>query len=254
MLELTAIGSAPEFIAPLEKPSWSSRLRGIQMTAAKAAAAAILLASLNSAWSRLGIQPIDLGPIFGSGPFAGIAGAVLAIIFYDFLAYWHHRFTHRFYWPVHAAHHSIRELSAFNSYGHFAERVTEFALIAVPVSLIQWDVPSIPYFIFAAVQVMAVYIHCPTTAQLGPLAAVFVCPRFHRIHHSLEPRHFDKNFGIFLTCWDVMFGTAYWPRPDEWPDTGVADVAEPASVLQYAAFPLTFISRRMGRFVEGASS
>jgi hypothetical protein len=49
---------------------------------------------------------------------------------------------------------------------------------------------------------------------------VFVTPQYHRIHHSIEPRHQDKNFGNLLTVWDRMFGTMN-RNYDEYPATGV---------------------------------
>jgi sterol desaturase/sphingolipid hydroxylase (fatty acid hydroxylase superfamily) len=49
----------------------------------------------------------------------------------------------------------------------------------------------------------------------------------------VEPRHFDKNFGIFTTLWDSVFGTAYFPAKDEWPQAGVADFPEPQSVVEF---------------------
>ncbi|MEL6701787.1 MAG: sterol desaturase family protein, partial [Pseudomonadota bacterium] len=44
---------------------------------------------------------------------------------------------------------------------------------------------------------------------------VFISPAQHQIHHSVEPRHFNKNFGQFLAIWDWMFGTLYIPEGRE---------------------------------------
>ena len=60
--------------------------------------------------------------------------------------------------------------------------------------------------------------------------------RFHRIHHSLEERHFDKNFGICFSIWDFLFGTAYEPG-DEWPHVGLADRMPPNSVREFLLHP-----------------
>ncbi len=49
-----------------------------------------------------------------------------------------------------------------------------------------------------------------------------VTPQSHRVHHSLEPQHGDRNFGVIFTIWDRMFGTLY-ANYDEYPDTGVLD-------------------------------
>jgi sterol desaturase/sphingolipid hydroxylase (fatty acid hydroxylase superfamily) len=57
--------------------------------------------------------------------------------------------------------------------------------------------------------------------------------RFHRIHHSVDPHHFDKNFGAGTTIWDQLFGTAHFPAADEWPDTGIADHPETRRLSDY---------------------
>lgn len=40
-------------------------------------------------------------------------------------------------------------------------------------------------------------------------------PVLHQIHHSDQPRHFDKNFGRILVVWDWVFGTLYIPAERE---------------------------------------
>ena len=37
----------------------------------------------------------------------------------------------------------------------------------------------------------------------------------HQIHHSDDPRHFDKNFGGSLAIWDRLAGTLYIPKGRE---------------------------------------
>jgi sterol desaturase/sphingolipid hydroxylase (fatty acid hydroxylase superfamily) len=82
-----------------------------------------------------------------------------------------------------------------------------------------------------------VWIHSPTRANFGPLRAWFVDNRYHRIHHSLEERHFDRNFGAFTTLWDRLFGTHYAPGPEEWPNVGLAEMGEPRGVGDWFAQP-----------------
>ena len=38
-----------------------------------------------------------------------------------------------------------------------------------------------------------------------------VSPAFHEIHHSVDTRHRDSNFGGVLTIWDKLFGTYVKP-------------------------------------------
>ena len=35
----------------------------------------------------------------------------------------------------------------------------------------------------------------------------FVTPRFHHIHHSSDPKHYNMNMGNVFTFWDRLFGT-----------------------------------------------
>ena len=61
--------------------------------------------------------------------------------------------------------------------------------------------------------------------------------QFHRIHHSLEERHFNRNFGTITPLWDVLFGTACFPKAGEWPKVGLADVPEPKTLREYLLMP-----------------
>jgi hypothetical protein len=45
-----------------------------------------------------------------------------------------------------------------------------------------------------------------------------------------------------------MFGTAFIPDQNEWPDTGIADHSEPRSVWDYVVHPISYVrnSSRIG--------
>ncbi len=40
-----------------------------------------------------------------------------------------------------------------------------------------------------------------------PISYIFLSPSLHWIHHSNNPKHFNKNFGRVLCFWDQVFGT-----------------------------------------------
>ena len=44
-------------------------------------------------------------------------------------------------------------------------------------------------------------------ADLKYLEFIFISPFQHQIHHSSDPRHFNKNMGSKLAIWDYLFGT-----------------------------------------------
>ena len=96
--------------------------------------------------------------------------------------------------------------------------------------------------------------HANLRTNYGFLKYILVTPQSHRIHHSIEPRHFNKNFGLFFSVWDRLFGTLY-TNYDEYPETGVEDDRFPlekgievfalfGTFLAQLAFPFTAIFRR----------
>jgi len=52
-------------------------------------------------------------------------------------------------------------------------------------------------------------------AFTGLAGRLFQSPAHHQIHHSDQPRHFNKNLGFALAVWDWLFGTLYVPEKYE---------------------------------------
>jgi sterol desaturase/sphingolipid hydroxylase (fatty acid hydroxylase superfamily) len=243
---------ALEHVGPMERYSWRERLPGILMNAVSGPLQLVLVLPLTWLWGKLGIAPLLVVPLWHWLEPLGTAGyltqIVVLVVIADFLAYWRHRAEHAWLWRIHVVHHAPRELHAANSLGHPVQNIFNFAFIVVPMSLFQIDGPGTPFMVGAILILAALYIHSPVEWHFGPLRRLIVDNRFHRIHHSLEPRHFDKNFGILLSIWDHLFGTAYEPG-EEWPEVGVAGVEPPRTVMQFLSLPL-----RVGRTEAPTSS
>ena len=190
------------------------------------------LAILGGATLRehLGIRPVIS---FTVDPGSAVLAAIIAAVAADFVFYWFHRFQHRFLWRFHSVHHSIENLSCTNSYHHWSEPLWSVFLVATPLAFI--DIRTIEQAGFLAFLLRAYpyYIHSPLRAHVGPLSGWIVDNRFHRIHHSSEVRHYDRNFGALTTVWDRLFGTAYFPAKEEWPATGIAAHREPRTIREW---------------------
>jgi sterol desaturase/sphingolipid hydroxylase (fatty acid hydroxylase superfamily) len=240
LLILTAF----ELLNPGSEQNLRSRVNGLAYWTVFIPLSALLLTALTWLWAALGIRPLLSLPAFQAfswiGPLAAVGAVLVAAIANDFFFYWAHRFQHRFLWRYHAVHHSIREMNAVNSYHHASEAVVSLLLYTIPTSLIVSDLgPGLP-FVSLAIWLHIVWIHSPTRANFGPLRALFVDNRFHRIHHSLEERHFDRNFGAFTTLWDRLFGTACFPERGEWPAVGLAEIDEPNGVREWIDLPARY--------------
>ena len=232
---LTAI----ELLLPREAQSLRQRLTGLAIWACYVPLSIVIFKLFGSLWAAIGIRPLVRLPL--SFDWAGIAAIVLAplaaALIYDFFFYWFHRAQHAFAWRFHAVHHSIRELNTVNAYHHVTEPVFQAVFLLLPVSLILADTgPAVPAMLIL-LHLQGGFIHSSSRIDLGPLR-LFLCDnRFHRIHHSVEERHFDKNFGAFTTLWDRLFGTAWFPERDEWPDTGLAEIDQPRSLRHWIDLP-----------------
>jgi sterol desaturase/sphingolipid hydroxylase (fatty acid hydroxylase superfamily) len=222
-----AILTPLELVLPRERHSLISRLRGATYAIIQIAFAGAVAVTFALGWRALHLPPL----LKGANPALSIPASLLIG---DFLYYWCHRAQHRWFWRLHAVHHSIRELNAINSYHHITEELVRLPLIALPMAVI-FGAGRLPEFTALGIvsALAGFFIHSPTRFHLGWLRYVIGDNRYHRIHHSLEPRHFGKNFAAFFPIWDVVFGTAYFPERDEWPATGLADQAEPATLGAY---------------------
>lgn len=230
-----AIVTVTELVAPIERPSLSAKIRGVGFSLVNVAASIILAAAFERLWRELGIRALMNIEVAG---WIGIPAAIMAsLLFSDFLNYWSHRAHHRFFWRIHRLHHCQTELCAATSYAHFTERCLRDMIFVVPLSLVMLDFPAVPFVLVAVRETLELYIHSPTELHLGALRWVIVDNRFHRIHHSTEPRHFDRNFGILFSFWDRLFGTAHEPTGTEWPAAGVAGIIPPRSLGEYVLFP-----------------
>jgi sterol desaturase/sphingolipid hydroxylase (fatty acid hydroxylase superfamily) len=162
-----------------------------------------------------------------------IVWPIVSLLFLDLFHYWKHRAQHRFFWKYHAVHHSIENLSAVNSYHHWTDPIFSVAMVAIPMALlIGMDTPAF-FVVSTLISLQGPFIHSNTRFNLGIFNRVIADNRFHRIHHSVEGRHFHKNFGERSTIWDQIFGTAHFPGPLEWPGTGLVGLSEPKLTTDY---------------------
>lgn len=168
---------------------------------------------------------------------SAIAVGVAVILTKDLLFYVEHRIQHRWLWRWHAPHHAIRNLSAANSWHHWSEIVMFAIFVSLPLSLLSPAFGPRSLLVGLILSWQPIYLHSSTRLQLGPLRWLIVDSRYHRIHHSLEPRHFEKNFGAATPLWDWLFGTLHMPTKGEWPDVGLADVDEPTTISQWSLLP-----------------
>lgn len=176
---------------------------------------------------------IDLAGI--AARFSGVAKpvavgflALIPILVYDFFFYWWHRTQHtnRWLWELHKLHHTDGNMNITTTKRqHFLEEPLKALFIGVPLTLFFSFTPVEAVLVTRLSGVWQFFIHANVNWRFGPLTLILCGPQFHRIHHSTEPEHLNRNFAVWFPIWDVLFGTHYTPKKDEFPRTGVAGSA-----------------------------
>jgi sterol desaturase/sphingolipid hydroxylase (fatty acid hydroxylase superfamily) len=238
---IIAICTLVEHFSAVERYPLRSRLPGLAMNIVQKPLTLVVVWPLSQVWQSFAVGKLFVVPLWSWIAPLGLAAYAIQFVLLamaeDFLVYWRHRFEHKAFWHIHAVHHSPTELHAANDIGHPLQAVFGLLFVSIPLSLVEFDGPATPALVGFMLFLLTYYIHSPTRLHFGPLRKLLVDNRFHRIHHSIEERHFDKNFAVCFSIWDRMFGTAYDPEPDEWPDVGLADIPPPATIKDYLLLP-----------------
>ncbi|MEZ5381913.1 MAG: sterol desaturase family protein [Microthrixaceae bacterium] len=135
-------------------------------------------------------------------------GFAMAMVAWDFLYYWDHRWMHevRLLWANHVSHHS-------------SQRYNLSTALRQPWSgiLTHWVFLPMPLLGFtpAATAKAGLYnllyqywVHTEAIDRLpAPVEAVMNTASHHRVHHGANPQYLDRNYAGIFIVWDRIFGT-----------------------------------------------
>ena len=170
----------------------------------------------------------DLVPWLAGAP---LVSFLIYLVVLDFVAYWLHRWQHRFnwWWSLHALHHSQREMSFWSDdRNHLLDDLLVDSAHVVVALLI--GVPPGQFItLVVASRMIESLSHANLRVHFGHIGErLLVSPRFHRVHHAIGLGHEGKtqgcNFAVLFPIWDVLFGTANFERT--FPATGIRDQAD----------------------------
>ena len=164
----------------------------------------------------------------------------------DFIQWNIHRLLHRvpWLWEFHKVHHSVEEMGfAAHLRFHWMENVVYRVLEYIPLAMIGFGIDD---FFVVHLFTLAVghFNHSNIKVPLGPLKYIFNNPQMHIWHHAMEwpeGNPYGINFGLTLSIWDYLFGTAEIPHDGRDIKLGFEDLEE---------FPDSFV----GQVVHGFRS
>jgi sterol desaturase/sphingolipid hydroxylase (fatty acid hydroxylase superfamily) len=213
-----AVGISCEVLAPLHEGRRAWRAWVVDLTHALGDRAIIIpLVALALA----GVGPaitaaVPAGFRHGLAGLPWYAQAVIVLVVTDFANYWAHRMLHRVpsLWAFHSVHHSSERLDWLaTSRVHPLDLTINIVAVTLPtyalgkIELAPWLLTF--FFVYPFVT------HANARIRTRALGAVLVTPAFHHWHHTAEHEAYDRNFGMFLSLWDRLFGTAI--DPEEFP-------------------------------------
>jgi sterol desaturase/sphingolipid hydroxylase (fatty acid hydroxylase superfamily)/uncharacterized membrane protein YhhN len=135
-------------------------------------------------------------------------GWLLALVFYDFCYYWLHRAGHEsaLFWAAHVVHHQSQDYNLSTALRQTSSGVLLGWIFYVPMALA--GVPPLVFGIVAMVDLLyQFWVHTEHVPKLGWFDRVFVSPSNHRVHHAVNDRYLDRNYGGILILWDRLFGS-----------------------------------------------
>ncbi|HEY0886654.1 MAG TPA: lysoplasmalogenase family protein [Ramlibacter sp.] len=135
-------------------------------------------------------------------------GWLLALLFYDFCYYWLHRAGHEVavFWAAHVVHHQSQDYNLSTALRQTSSGALLGWIFYLPMALA--GVPPLVFGVVALVDLLyQFWVHTEHVPKLGWFDRWFCSPSNHRVHHAVNDRYLDRNYGGVLIVWDRLFGT-----------------------------------------------
>jgi sterol desaturase/sphingolipid hydroxylase (fatty acid hydroxylase superfamily) len=194
---------------------------------------------------------------------------VLQLLAYEFAYWFAHYLFHKIpaLWEFHKVHHSAEVMTTFTELRQHPVEILAFVnLIGLSTGLVFGVMtylfgPGVQPFTLLNGNILLMvflitYGHLRHShmwiAFTGPAGRVLQSPAHHQIHHSDDPKHFDRNLGYALAVWDWAFGTLYVPAKTREPIVFGVGEENPRfrSALGNCVWPFARSGREVARLLQ----
>jgi sterol desaturase/sphingolipid hydroxylase (fatty acid hydroxylase superfamily) len=138
--------------------------------------------------------------------------ATIAFLLVDFFHYLSHRLHHQIpvLWRFHRLHHTDKKVNAMTTVLHHPFEIISSFIVNISCYVL-FDIPVIIILVHALIAGL----HSPfthTSMTLSErwnrfLSYFIITPNYHRVHHSLDMKEGNSNFGIIFPFWDKLLGS-----------------------------------------------
>lgn len=142
------------------------------------------------------------------------ARVLAVLVLAEVAGYWVHRAAHRLpiLWRFHALHHRPKHLYWLEAWRqHPIDFVLHGIAVGVPGALLDASLADIGAVVLLR-KTYTTFLHANLRWRLTGLGRWIATPSFHRVHHSHDPREYDRNFAGMFPLLDRLFGTYLEPH------------------------------------------
>lgn len=142
----------------------------------------------------------------------GWKNTAASLVLLDFAAWWWHYLSHRYplLWRLHKVHHSDLDYDFSTTYRtHWAEMAAETLERLALYALVGPTLATMALFEIVNIllsQCQHANVRMPEPWE-SLVSRVFMTSHKHYIHHSMNPKDYDSNYGVIFSLWDKLFGT-----------------------------------------------
>lgn len=157
----------------------------------------------------------------------------------DFIQWNVHRLLHRvpFLWEFHKVHHSVEQMGfAAHLRFHWMETIVYKTIQYIPLAMLGFGIKDF-FIVHIITLTVGHFNHSNFKLRLGPLKYILNNPQMHIWHHAKKipgGQKYGVNYGLTLSLWDYLFGTAFIPDDGRDVELGFPDLKE---------FPDTFFGQ-----------
>ena len=153
-------------------------------------------------------------------PIPRVLNFILSFLLIDLIFYFSHRLHHLipFLWKFHRLHHSDKKVDSLTTFLHHPlESLSTFFISILLFVILDLPVPVILiYFATAAVHGVISHSSILIPENIDKYLRYFiVTPNSHRLHHSIEMKEGNSNFGALFLFWDFLFWTCVYKVEDK---------------------------------------